>query len=162
MVDESISQWLEDLKSGDQVAAQQLWERYFEGLVTFARRKLGSVPRAIDDEEDIALSAFGSFCRQASAGRFPQLHDRDDLWKLLFTITERKLINHQKYSQRQKRGGGQVIASLHNVEGSSRSDALTEQLIGRDPSPELLTVVAEEMRDLLHTSFGSRLPRGGR
>ena len=33
------------------------------------------------DEEDVALSAFDSFCRGAEQGRFPRLDDRDDLWQ---------------------------------------------------------------------------------
>src|SRR5262249_15219134 len=31
------------------------------------------------DQEDVALSAFDSFYRAAEQGRFPRLHDRDDL-----------------------------------------------------------------------------------
>ena len=41
------------------------------------------------DEEDVALAAFERFHRAALAGRFPQLHDRGDLWRILFTLTLR-------------------------------------------------------------------------
>lgn len=71
MKDESVSEWIDDLKAGSETAAQQVWQRYFEKLVRLARRKLRSAPRRMADEEDVALSAFDSFCRHAACGRFP-------------------------------------------------------------------------------------------
>src|SRR5262249_15198784 len=63
-------------------AAQKLWEGYFQKMVGLARQKLQGLPRRAADEEDVALSAFNSFCLGAGAGRFPQLSDRDSLWPL--------------------------------------------------------------------------------
>src|SRR5262249_7150341 len=71
----SVSEWIGRLKAGDADAAQQLWERYFRRLVGLARAKLRSAPRRAADEEDVALSAFDSFCQAAAQGRFPQLRD---------------------------------------------------------------------------------------
>jgi len=62
---------------------RKLWERYFRRLVGLARKKLRAAPRRAADEEDVALSAFDSFCRGAKLDRFPQLHDRLDVWQLL-------------------------------------------------------------------------------
>src|SRR5271166_6472385 len=59
----SVTRWINQLEAGDLAAAQPLWDRYFQHLVELARRKLGSKPRAKKDEEDVALSAFDSFCR---------------------------------------------------------------------------------------------------
>src|SRR5262245_44675075 len=75
--------WIAQLKAGDAAAAQRLWEGYYRRMVGLARAKLRSVPRAAADEEDVALSAFDSFCQGAEGGRFPRLGDRDDLWQLL-------------------------------------------------------------------------------
>jgi hypothetical protein len=75
----SVTHWIGLLKAGDQQAAQPLWERYFQQLVALARQRLRNMPRRATDEEDVALSAFDSFCRDACRGRFPQLGDRDDL-----------------------------------------------------------------------------------
>ena len=69
----SVSRLLDGLGVGDESAVQQLWQRYFHRLVALARQKLQSAPRRVGDEEDVALSAFASFCRAAEAGRFPQL-----------------------------------------------------------------------------------------
>ena len=94
----SVTRWLHELVAGDQAAAQELWNRYFQRLVGLARSKLRGAPRRAADEEDVALSAFDSFCRGAEQGRFPRLDDRDNLWRLLVVITERKacdLVQHE-------------------------------------------------------------------
>jgi hypothetical protein len=86
----SITHWIGDLKAGGDSRTQHLWERHFPHLVHLALARLRSARRAgaIEDEEDAALSAFDSFCRGATAGRFPQLGDRHDLWRLLGSIRE--------------------------------------------------------------------------
>jgi hypothetical protein len=55
----SVTRWLAELKAGDPAAAQRLWARYFADLVRLARARLRQAPRAAEDEEDVALSAFG-------------------------------------------------------------------------------------------------------
>ena len=89
----SVTCWIDHLRAGDDVAAQRLWERYFHQLVRLARANLRAKPRGAVDEEDIALSAFDSFCRGTGQGRFPRLDDRDSLWRLLVTITARKVVD---------------------------------------------------------------------
>jgi hypothetical protein len=76
---DSVSLWIRQLEAGDHAAAQKLWQRYFRRLVGLARKKLQDACRRAADEEDVALSAFTSFCKAAQAGRFPQLADRHDL-----------------------------------------------------------------------------------
>lgn len=89
-MNDEVTLWINSLKTGDDEAAQLIWQRYFDKLVHLARRRLGTMPRRSADEEDVALSAFDSFCRAARDGRCPKLNDRSDLWKLLITITIRK------------------------------------------------------------------------
>src|SRR5438105_14531380 len=94
----SVTHWINLLKGGDAVAIQKLWEAYFARLVGLARKKLREAPRRAADEEDVALSAFDSFCAGVAKERFPQLADRDDLWHGLVTITARKalqLVRHE-------------------------------------------------------------------
>ena len=57
------------------------------------------------DEEDVALNAFDSFCRDAKAGRLPQLDDRDDLWRVLLVITGQKALDLVRHETAGKRGG---------------------------------------------------------
>ena len=100
--DESVSQWIDGLKAGDEAAAAKLWQRYFRRLVGLARKKLGDSPRRVADEEDVAISAFQSFCQRAKEDRFPDLLDRDDLWHLIVRITERKAYRPVEGSEAQQ------------------------------------------------------------
>jgi DNA-directed RNA polymerase specialized sigma24 family protein len=146
----SVTHWIEQLKAGDQVACQKLWEGYFRRLVGLARKQLQGTPRAAADEEDVALSAFDSFLRRARESRFPRLLDRHDLWQLLVLIAGRKATNRAQYERRQKRGGGQVrqASALPRGDGSEEG-ALFADLIGREPEPAVAARVVEEYQRLL-------------
>lgn len=147
----SVSHWISQLKAGDHAAAQRLWERYYRRLVGLARQKLQAAPRRAADEEDVALSAFASFCRSVKQGRFPRLHDRDNLWRLLFALTARKAFDQVRDERRQKRGSGAVCdeSALLGLDSSADEEAGLAQVLGREPSPELAAQVAEECRRLL-------------
>jgi DNA-directed RNA polymerase specialized sigma24 family protein len=123
---------------------QELWQRYFVRLVELARGRLRQVPRAAD-EEDVALSAFDSFCRNAGQGRFPQLQDRDDLWRLLATVTARKACRLLRDEGRHKRGGHALQAGANGDDPA----ALLEEVAGSEPSPEMALQLTEEYQRLL-------------
>jgi DNA-directed RNA polymerase specialized sigma24 family protein len=131
---------LAQLQAGDAAAVQPLWERYFCRLVGLARQKLQGRPCRAADEEDMALSAFDSFCRAAERGRFPQLGDRDSLWRLLVVITARKAAHLTRDEGRLKRGGGAT--------GDATAAALDE-VLGHEPTPAFAAQAAEEYRCLL-------------
>jgi DNA-directed RNA polymerase specialized sigma24 family protein len=146
----SVTHWLTLLKAGAD-AVQPLWERYFARLVGLARARLRGAPRRAADEEDVALSAFDSFCRNAAAGRFPRLLDRDDLWQLLVLLTARKAINLREHESRQKRGGGRLqgeSALRRPGEEAEEAEGL-DAVVGTEPTPEFAAEVAEEWRLLL-------------
>jgi DNA-directed RNA polymerase specialized sigma24 family protein len=149
--DASVTQWLDRLKAGDPDAAQKLWERYFRRLVGLAKKKLRASPRRAADEEDVALSAFDSFCRGAGQDRFPRLHDRLDLWQLLVLLTARKAVDLAQHERRQKRGGGGVLdeAALPGPAGSSAREAALDRIEGPEPTPAFAAQVAEEYGRLL-------------
>jgi len=133
----SITRWIGQLKSGDALAAQRLWEAYFTRLVKLARHRLEAAPRRVADEEDVALSAFYSMCRGAQDGQFSRLADRDNLWSLLVAITAHKCVDLVRRENRQKRGGA-----------ASALPAFDE-LISAEPSPEFAAEVADQFDRLL-------------
>lgn len=144
----SITAWIDQLCRGDRAAAEPLWQGYFHCLIDLARKKLRHAPRGMAGPEDVAARALDSFFRGAEQGRFPQLADRDDLWRLLFVITERKatdLVNHERAK---KRGGGKV-----RHEGSLAADSTATPALDRvaspEPTPEQAALVADEVRRLL-------------
>ena len=119
---------------GDAEAFQRLWERYIETLIRLARGKLSPKLRAMADEEDLALSAFNSFCRGAANGRFPRLDDRLDLWRVLVTITRCKAAD---YANREKR----------RVRTIGEGDL--DEIAGPAPTPEFAAMMAEQVSRLL-------------
>lgn len=152
----SVTNWIAQLKEGGSQAVPPLWERYFAQLVALARRRLKAAPRAVADEEDVALSALDSFVRGAERGRFPKLDDRDDLWRLLVVITERKAWNLARAQRRQKRGSGQVVhESTKKRDGGDVRGLL--DVPGREATPAFAALVADECRRLLAALQGENL-----
>src|ERR1700733_12385111 len=145
----SITGLVNRLQDGDRAAVQKLWEHYFHRLVCLARKKLGALPRRAAGEEDVALSAFDSFCRAAEQGRFPHLTDRDDLWQWLVLITVRKASDLREHERRDKRDWRR----LHQAAGWGKEygdpgTALAE-LLSREPDPSFAAELAEECQLLL-------------
>ncbi len=147
VVDEHLTTtWIDRLVAGDSLAAQKIWEQYYDRLVRLARQKLGGRKKRVADEEDAVVVAFNSFFQGVQQGRFPRLDDRDDLWQLLVMLTVRKTIDQIERESRQKRGGG-------NVQGESvfQGQAVggINQVVGLEPTPELVVQMADRMEELL-------------
>lgn len=138
--DGSVTTWIRAISSGDDDVAQNLWERYFQRMVELARNKLRAASSRAADEEDVALSAFHSFCQAAAEHRFPRLANRDDLWQVLVMLTARKALDQRKYDLRKKRSDAATKAL---------DDAALESIIGTDPDPAFAAMVADEFRHLL-------------
>lgn len=151
-VDESVTGWIDGLRRGNELSAQQLWERYFSRLVRVAGAKLPRGVRRDFDEEDVALSAFHSLCTGVKDGRFPRLDDRDNLWSLLVVITARKAMYRMRSATAQKRGGGQVqgeSAFRGSADGDRSQATSINQIIGTEPTPEFATELSDESERLL-------------
>jgi len=145
----SVSNWIAALKDGDSAAAQPLWERYYRQLVGLARKKLGTATRQVADEEDVVQNAFHSFFKALGQGRFPQLDDRDSLWRLLVVITANKALKQLTHANRLKRGGGTVTGSMGINPFGDDDDAALVQVVGTEPTPDFAAQVAEEYGRLL-------------
>ena len=152
MSDHSISHWIDQAKEGDSVAAHQLWHHYYERLIRAARQNLRGQNRGMADEEDIVASVLESFYRAAENGRFPDLSGRDDLWRLLLTMSARKIVDKCRHDRRQRRGAG---AKLHSIEqGGGEGEAII-QVIGNEPTPEMVLMMTESVEQLLaHLGVG--------
>jgi DNA-directed RNA polymerase specialized sigma24 family protein len=156
----SITRWIGDLRAGVPDAAQPLLERYYGPMVELARARLRAVRRTgggIEDEEDAALSAFDSFCGGVAQGGFPLLVDRDDLWRLLIVITQRKAADQRQRCRRLKRGGGRLVdeAALTSSSGLAGFDGLA----GQAPDPEFAVAMADQCRHLLDSLGDETLRR---
>ena len=160
--EQSVTAWIAGLREGEDEAARQLWQRYFQRIVDLARRKLGDAPRRMADEEDIALDALDSLCRGAANGRFGELTDRSDLWRLLIAITTRKTLEQKRFNVRQKRGGGLVRGDSVFVKHDHAASAGFEQMSAPDPDPEFLALVQEQHERLMNSLRDDTLRRVAR
>jgi RNA polymerase sigma factor (sigma-70 family) len=141
-IDASVTNWLRKLEAGHDQAAQELWNVFFERLVLLAQQRMRASPLGVADAEDVALSAFASFCLGVQKQRFPELKDRNSLWRLLVSITLRKLMHMQRDQNRQKRGGD--FRQIPHVNDSSNGPTEIEQIISREPTPEIAAQLAEQ------------------
>lgn len=140
------------MSGGDDQAAQRLWDRYFARMVRLAKRKFDAIGinRRAADEEDIAQGAMISFFRRAADGQF-DLGDREELWKLLVTITIRKAYAEMKKQRAKKRGSGQVRGeSIFIKAGQDEGVGGLGQVLGDAPTPELAALTAERCEELLN------------
>lgn len=149
---DEITVWIKDMSGGDERAAHLLWEQYFDRMVRLARRKFDQIGinRRAADEEDIALSAMNSFYKRAADGQFC-LGDRQELWKLLVTITVRKAYAELKRQKAKKRGEGQVRGESIFLKAGSDGEEMggIGQVLGEEPTPELAALAAEGCEQLL-------------
>jgi DNA-directed RNA polymerase specialized sigma24 family protein len=148
--DETVTHWVRQLEAGSQEAANQLWQRYYQELVELARKRLGSTPRRMSDEEDVALSVLRCLYDGAARGQFAALVNRQELWQLLAAITVRKVIDHKRHLTKQKRGGGRVRGdSVLQGGDNDRGNTGFDELVGDDATPEVEMIAAEEFQRLM-------------
>ena len=151
MSKKNISHWIDLVKTGDSIAANQIWQLYFDRLVRAVRARLYGQNRAVSDEEDIVLSVFESFYDAAENGRFPDLSDRDDLWRLLLRMSARKIVDKRRHDQRQRRGGNVTIQSLNQAD----DEESVIEAIGDEPSPDMVVMMRESVEQLFsHLGVG--------
>ena len=117
--------------------------------VGLARKKLRTDRRRAADEEDVVQNAFHSFFKAVDQGRFPQLDDRDSLWRLLVIITANKALKQITRENRQKRGGGTPPVAIGMYSVATHDEAALVELVGDSPTPDFAAQVADEYRRLL-------------
>ena len=85
----------------------------------------------------MALSVFKSLCLRSARGEFEKLDDRDDLWRILVTITRCKAAATCRRERRLKRDVRRTRA------------ASLDGLASKTPSPLVLASLADERAHLL-------------
>jgi DNA-directed RNA polymerase specialized sigma24 family protein len=144
-----ITRWIRSIEAGDQDAATALWQYCFPRLLSYSRKKLPGHLRRVLDEEDVALSAFKSFCIGAAQGRLGDIKGRDELWRLLYCISARKANGYVRNQTRQKRGGG-LVAGESTFKLKSHPDGQNgiDQVADPSASPATLVQFANDCQRL--------------
>lgn len=119
-MDGSITGFFHRLASGDRAAADALLAYYFPRLVQFANATLRRRGIPTTNGEDAAQSALNSFWLRAQRGQFAAYANQEALWRLLATMTRRKINRQLERAYASKRGGGRVrlVADLPDPHGS--------------------------------------------
>jgi RNA polymerase sigma factor (sigma-70 family) len=146
-----------DDKSVRDMAARLIWQRYFPDLLDLARKNLDQRVRRRADEEDVVQSMFRSFCARQQRGDF-ELAGRDDLWRLLVTITIRKARNTTKAHRRERRdiAREQVALQTASDDASCPGWAL-EQMDASGATPAEAAVLNESLERRLAALGDSEL-----
>lgn len=146
----SVTLLLSQLQLGDRRAAEELCARYRPRLLRLARARMNGIRSAISDEEDVVQGVLASLCGGAAKGHFQQLENRIALWRLLATITARRVSNERRSENRQKRGGRIAVKSLTSAAAHSRSDSTSvEDLVSAEPGPEFVIQMQDTCEQLL-------------
>ncbi len=141
----SVTGWISLLRTGDEEAAARLWGRFIHRLHGLLRTRIRG---AAYDEQDVALSAFHVVCRGLAEGHYPELANRDQLWRILATIAVRKCRDRYESETCQKRGGRPV--------GPADLSSLDE-MASKGGGPEFEAMMADEFCHLLGLLRSPRL-----
>jgi len=156
----SVSHWLKGMKKQDQESIRNLWYRYFDKLVHIARTKMGTRSNPLNDEEDIAMSVFCALNNAAVNNRLEQLTNRNELWALLLTITQRKIINARRYESAQKRSDVRTINETDlNTALESTHVFNMDLLASEEPTPDTLSILNEQFHILIEQLSDAKLKR---
>lgn len=132
---DTVNEWIERFADDDNDAATPIVDAYYDRLVGFARNKLQGLPPQVADDEGAVVSAFRSFFSGVRGRQFDKLENRDDLWRVLATITARKSI--AQYRRHWKNGGER---------GLVRHLPEMERLTSSEPSPDDVVAFLDECR----------------
>jgi RNA polymerase sigma factor (sigma-70 family) len=130
------------------MAAGMIWQRYFRELLCLARKNLDRRARHRADEEDVLQSMFRSFCARQARGDF-RLADRNELWRLLVTITLRKARNTAKAQRRDRRDIERE--QTPGTDGGCESSWELEQMDAAGPSPMEAALLNEALERRLES-----------
>lgn len=143
MTDDHSIKLVQRYREGDELAAQELFERYLSRLVSLARVRLSTRMQRRVEPEDVVQSVYRSFFRKAGEGKFT-IDKSGDLWRLLAKITILKVRGQVEFHTAQKRGINSETATDESSEKSILPEALS-----REPSPEDAATMVEELEAVM-------------
>lgn len=139
----SFAEFLTRLKTQDDAAARELFERFARQLIALATRRINIGLRHKVDPEDVVQSAYKSFFLRYDKGKLEAVN-WDSLWGLLTLITVRKCAERAAYH------GAECRDASREVSGSPGDQAAPwMEPLGREPTPFEAAVLSETVDQLL-------------
>ena len=146
----SVTQWLGSMMSGDEDAISCLWARYYDRMRACARRAVNGCDVGGVDDEDIATIAFTQFADRALTGQFPELINRNQLWRLLSVITSRTAYGKLTRQYAMKRGGGNAARATDQIESHGCGKATPQSILSANDDLERLlrSLQSEDLKEV--------------
>jgi RNA polymerase sigma-70 factor (ECF subfamily) len=140
---DSFAHLMDRLRSGEDAAAREVFERFAGRLVALARGRFNRLLTLKVDPEDVVQSAFKSFFVRQREGML-EVGNQGALWNLLTLITLRKCADRAEYFLAERRD------AAREATGSARGDATDAWVtaLDREPRPEEAVILAETVERL--------------
>jgi len=131
-------------------AASIIWNRFSSRLQALVRRHLHNRIRRREDEQDVLMSMYASFCAGQLEGKTPPA-SREELWKLLVRITMCKVVNtaNRHLAARRDVRRERDDARDDDPESSLFPRWMLDHVDKAQPSPEEQVIVLDELNRLL-------------
>jgi hypothetical protein len=169
----SITQWLQRLHSGEADAAKEIWNRYYPRVVRLAALQLIKSDDRSIDEEDVAQSTFRTVYLAVMNGKYPDIEDRRDLWRLLLVSTLNRVRRHHRDSHTLKRSVNELVTQdqsrrrlileISGPDAQAEMADLIETLFRRldqeDPTGELRQIALLKLEEHSASAIAKRLKR---
>ena len=107
--EEPVSIWIELAKQGDHDAIERLWNRFYARLRHYCASSLGTLPRRVGDEDDLAAQVFSDVIDRAQVQGFRKLNCRVDLWQVLAMVAGRAASNLRRQQAQRREVGESVL-----------------------------------------------------
>jgi len=149
VTDQSDAWLLRAWKTGNEQAAEVLFNRYAFRLISLVSSRLNRRFRSEIDPDEVVQSAMGSFFEAARVSRI-EASGSVSLWRLLATFARRKMARRIEKQLTVKRGGDRLRVPLDEAEslailsaGGDRHDDASEflRVLNSELPEELLSVV---------------------
>ncbi len=143
-----ITVWIDGLRNSDDSAALRIWNHFSLRLLELARTRLAPKTKRAYDEEDAVQSMFRSVCLGFAGGRFPDLQDRDSLWRLMLVITCQKISNRHRFDHQQRRDVRLTLTDSVFYNADSIAVTAESNLVSTEPAPEFVAEFVETCEKL--------------
>jgi RNA polymerase sigma-70 factor (ECF subfamily) len=142
--DPSFLDLMARIRSGDEDASTQVFQRFAHRLLGLARSRLDGLTRQKVDPDDVLQSVFQSFFRRVSDDQW-DLDNWDNLWGLLARITVRKCVHRVEYFRAQRRDVRRDVSAGPGLDSSAEG----LEPASEEPTPSAYAMLAEAVQNLL-------------
>ena len=144
LTDRSDGWLLRQWKTGNESAAEVLFDRYSMRLVALVASRLNRRYQSKIDPSEIVQSALGSFFEAAKHSRI-QVSENVSLWRLLATFARRKMARVIERLAASKRGGDREQIAFDDIDPPSKSHEIAD-----GETDEFLKHLREQLSDDLY------------